>query len=487
MGKILFASSEVHPLMKSGGLADVSASLPVALHQNGEDIRILMPAYRHTLAQINDVKEVASLKLDGYHQPVTLLETRLPDTNVVLWLLHSPHHFDRDGGPYSQPDGRDWHDNAARFALLSRTIVAIACNEAGLNWQPDIVHCNDWQTGLGPALLSQRVNRPKTVFTVHNLAYQGLFSRETFEALDLPETLWQMDGLEFYGLLSFMKGGLMFADHVTTVSPTYAQEICHYEFGYGLEGLLQLRAEQGRLTGILNGIDTQQWHPAKDPYLSKNYSSATLRNKSANKSALQQRMYLPERSEALLLGLISRLVPQKGIDLTIAAMNSLLSNGADIQLVCLGSGEPGFEQELRVLRARYPDKVAVNIGYDEALSHQIEAGVDVFLMPSRFEPCGLNQMYSLRYGSLPVVRRTGGLADTVVDATEENLKDSTATGFVFEQASVESLTETLQRVLELYQHPRKWRRMMLTAMAQDFSWHISAKAYQSLYQTLNGN
>lgn len=473
--------------MKSGGLADVSASLPIALHQNGEDIRILMPAYRQTLAQVSDATEVATIKLDGYHQPVTLLETRLPESNVVLWLLHSAYHFDRDGGPYSQPDGRDWHDNAARFALFSRAIVAIACNEAGLNWQPDIVHCNDWQTGLAPALLSQRVHRPKTVFTIHNLAYQGLFSKETFDALDLPENLWQVEGLEFYGLLSLMKGGLMFADHVTTVSPTYAEEICHYEFGYGLEGLLQLRAQQGRLTGILNGIDTQQWHPGNDPYLCKHYGATTLRHKSANKSALQQGMYLPERPQALLFGLISRLVPQKGIDLSIAAINNLLSNGADIQLMCLGSGEPGYEQELRVLRARYPDKVAVTIGYDEALSHQIEAGVDAFLMPSRFEPCGLNQMYSLRYGSLPVVRRTGGLADTVVDATQDNLKNSTATGFVFEQASVESLTATLQRVLSLYQHPRKWRRMMLTAMAQDFSWHVSAKAYQSLYQKLNGN
>ncbi len=485
MRKILFASSEVTPLMKTGGLADVSASLPIALNEQGQDVRIVMPAYRATLQEIADCEMVGSLKLNGYHAPVKILQCTLPGSKVPCWLIDSPEHFDRDGNPYTGSDGKDWPDNAARFALFCRAIVAIAKDQAGLRWQPDIVHCHDWQTGLVPALLSLQPDRPATVFTIHNLAYQGLFSRELFDILDLPDSLWHMDGLEFYGLLSFMKGGLVYADHITTVSPTYADEICDYEFGYGLEGLLKLRASQGRLSGIVNGIDTNIWDPAKDPALAKNYSAANIRFKALNKQALQQRFALPDSPKTLLIGLISRLVSQKGIDLSIEAMDQLLSENADIQLVCLGSGEAGFEQDLRVLRARYPDKVGLQLGYDEALAHQIEAGTDVFLMPSRFEPCGLNQLYSLRYGTLPVVRNTGGLADTVVDATEANRKNNTATGFKFVAANSETLIEKLHEVIELFGHPRLWRRMMLTAMLQDVSWTKSARRYLDLYQQLN--
>lgn len=481
MRKILFASSEVHPLMKTGGLADVSASLPIALREHGQDVRIIMPAYRQCLKQLEQMEKVASIKLDGYHLPVDILQTTLPDSDVLLWLLHSPYHFDRDGGPYSHPDGSDWHDNAARFALLSRAAAAIAMNEAGLGWQPDILHCNDWQTGLAPALIAARKNRPETVFTIHNLAYQGLFPADAFQALDLPDTLWQMEGLEFYGLLSFMKGGLIFADQITTVSPTYADEICTYEFGYGLEGLLAYRRQQGRLSGILNGIDYHIWNPETDPFISKRYSLSRIRNKAANKAALQKQCFLPDNKDSLLIGLISRLVSQKGIDLAIEAMARVLEAGHDVQLVCLGSGEAQFEQDLRVLRAKYPDRVAVTIGYDEALSHQIEAGADVFMMPSRFEPCGLNQMYSLRYGTLPIVRNTGGLADTVVDASEENRKAGIANGFCFDEASVKALEQALLRAVALFARPRIWRSMMLVAMQHDFSWENSANAYINLY------
>lgn len=481
MRKILFASSEVHPLMKTGGLADVSASLPIALQEHGQDVRIIMPAYRQCLKQLEQMEKVASIKLDGYHLPVDILETRLPDSEVILWLLNSPFHYDRDGGPYSHPDGGDWHDNAARFALLSRAAAAIAMNEAGLNWQPDILHCNDWQTGLAPALIAGRENRPQTVFTIHNLAYQGLFPYEAFQALDLPDSLWQMEGLEFYGLMSFMKGGLIFSDQITTVSPTYAEEICTYEFGYGLEGLLAYRREQGRLSGILNGIDYHIWNPETDPLIAKRFAVSQPRNKAGNKAALQKQFFLPDNSNTLLIGLISRLVSQKGIDLAIAAMGRVLEAGHDVQLVCLGSGEAGFEQDLRVLRAKYPDRVAVTIGYDEALSHQIEAGADVFLMPSRFEPCGLNQMYSLRYGTLPIVRNTGGLADTVVDASEENRKAGIANGFCFDEASVKALEQALLRAVALFARPRIWRSMMLVAMQHDFSWENSANTYINLY------
>src|SRR5690554_71962 len=251
--------------MKTGGLADVSASLPLALAQMQQDIRIIMPAYRATLAQIGDHPlRVATIKVDGYHQPISILQTILPGSDLMVWLVDSPHHFDRDGGPYADADGADWADNAARFTLFCRAVVAVAENQAGLDWLPDVVHCNDWQTGLVPALLSLQPQHAATVFTIHNMAYQGLFSRDVLAMLDLPESIWQIEGVEFYGMISFMKGGLNYADHITTVSPTYAQEICHYEFGYGLEGLLSLRAGQSRLSGIINGIDTEEWNPQTD-------------------------------------------------------------------------------------------------------------------------------------------------------------------------------------------------------------------------------
>ncbi|HDY84506.1 hypothetical protein LCGC14_0580440 [marine sediment metagenome] len=484
MRKILFSSSEVHPLIKTGGLADVSGSLPTALHLQGHDIRIIMPAYRKCLEQLEKIHPIATLKLDGFHLPIEIFQSTLPGTNVPLLLVHSPQHFDREGGPYSSPTGEDWQDNAARFTLFSRAVAALAMNQAGLNWQPDVLHCSDWQTALTPALIADLPNRPVTVFTIHNLAYQGLFSREIFDALDLPEKLWHSDGLEFYGLLSLIKGGLIYADHITTVSPTYAKEICNYEFGYGLEGLLSLRAKQGRLSGILNGIDNTEWNPKKDRYLTKTYSIKNLRNKTINKASLQQYFGLPEKEDVLLMGIISRLVPQKGIDLTLEAVTKLLESGANIQLVCLGSGEPSYEQDLRILRARYPDKVGVDIGYNEALAHQIEAGSDVFLMPSRFEPCGLNQLYSLRYGTLPIVRNTGGLADTVVDATENNRKNGTATGFKFDQSNAGELEKTISRALDLFQRPRIWRKMMITAMEQNYSWQQSAETYVQLYESL---
>ncbi len=480
MGKILFASSEVHPLMKTGGLADVSASLPVALREQDEDVRIIMPAYRACLVVLSEKVVVATVKLQGYDLPIEIIQSTLPGSDVELLLVHSPHHFDRDGGPYSQPSGDEWPDNAARFALFSRAIAAVAMNEAGLNWQPDILHCNDWQTGLAPALIATLPDRPSTVFTIHNLAYQGLYPRAVFDALDLPELLWQMDGLEFYGQLSFMKGGLFFADQITTVSPSYAAEICTAEFGYGLEGLLAYRAKQDRLSGILNGIDPQEWNPKTDVHIVQPYSAQKVADKAVNKSALQQLFSLPQEADTLLLGFISRLVSQKGIDLTIAAVQTLLNEGAKVQLVCLGSGEAEYERALQVLRARFPGKVGVTIGYNEKLAHQIEAGVDAFLMPSRFEPCGLNQLYSLRYGTLPIVRNTGGLADSVVDAEHEE----TGTGFKFEAATAAALLATLKRAQAVFQQPAVWQQMQLTAMKADYSWQQRAKDYQQLYQKL---
>lgn len=484
MRKILFASSEIHPLIKTGGLADVSASLPAALARRGQSVRLVMPAYQASLNKLESIKVVASIPVRGYHSPVQILESRLPQTDLIIWLVDSPTHFARDG-VYSQPDGTDWPDNAARFAVFCRAVVALALGEASLDWQPDVVHCHDWQTGLVPALLADQPSRPVCVFTIHNLAYQGLFDYATFQALDLPSSLWNIDGLEFYGQMSFMKAGLMFADHLTTVSPTYAREICEPEFGCGLEGLLQLRHQQGRLSGILNGIDTESWNPATDPLISRQYSAKTLRFKADNKTALQQRFFLPPKHDVMLVGLISRLVSQKGIDLALTALQKLLDEDVDVQVVCLGSGDKSLEQGLRVLQARHPDKVAVTIGYDETLAHQIEAGSDLFLMPSRFEPCGLNQMYSLRYATLPLVRATGGLADTVVDADETNRKAGTANGFSFDEPTPAALLSALKRALALFAHPRLWRKIKLTAMQSELGWDAKARQYVELYSRLD--
>jgi starch synthase len=478
--KILFASSEVHPLVKTGGLADVSASLPLALHEKGQDVRIVMPAYRACLLILEGTVEVASIKLDGFLRPIEILEARLPNSDIVLWLVNSPYHFDRDGGPYSHPQGGDWPDNAARFALFSRAIVAIAMNEVGLDWQPDILHCNDWQTGLAPALIADKPDRPATLFTIHNLAYQGVYSRDEFDALDLAESFWDIEGLEFYSQLSFIKGGLVFADKVTTVSPSYAREICTVEYGAGLEGLLSYRSEQGHLVGILNGIDHDEWNPKHDRYISTTYSAKTIHKKADNKAALQQLFSLPVEPKTLLLGFISRLVSQKGIDLTIAAVRQLLDEGAAVQLICLGSGDADYERDLQVLRARFPEQVGVTIGYDESLSHQIEAGVDAFVMPSRFEPCGLNQLYSLRYGTLPIVRTTGGLADSVEDA--DGLGGGT--GFQFELATSDDMLVALKRAETVFKQPGLWQQMQVTAMKRDFSWQSSASDYLALYDDL---
>lgn len=478
MYKILFASSEIHPLIKTGGLGDVSGSLPTALKNLGQDMRLIMPAYRAAVARAGALTPVANLSLSGADHPVTLLEGRLPGTDVPLYLVDSPAHFDRPGGPYDDPDGHGWPDNAARFALLARATVALGLDQAGLAWRPDIVHCNDWQTALAPALLAREPQRPGLVFTVHNLAYQGVFSWDTFQSLHLPAELWSADALEFYGQVSFIKGGLIYADYLNTVSPTYAQEIRTPEFGCGLDGLLNHRAE--RLVGILNGADYHLWDPRRDPFIAKKYTPRTLTLKANNKAALQQHFNLAEDPEVPLLGFIGRLVEQKGVDLLFDVLDELLTQ--PLQLAVLGSGAPHLEQTLLDYARRYPQRVGVHVGYHEQLAHHIEAGADLFVMPSRFEPCGLNQLYSLRYGTVPVVRRTGGLADSVVDATPHTLKDKTATGFLFDAATPTALRDALQRALALYQQPRKWRPLMKRGMEQDFSWEHSAGQYLALYE-----
>ncbi len=474
---ILFVTSEAYPLIKTGGLADVAGGLPTALKEQHQDVRIIMPAYREAMRKAEKLG-FASFNMEGLPETARLLEGRLPNTTVKIYLVDSPAHFDRPGGPYSDPDNHDWADNAERFAIFARTAIAVATNKAGLDWQPDIVHCNDWQSGLVPALLAQYPKRPATIFTIHNLAYQGHFDSSHFKNLNLPPYLRGIDGLEFHGGLSFIKGGLIFADMINTVSPTYAAEIRTHHFGHGLDGLLNHRAD--RLVGILNGVDYKAWNPANDPLLKHHFDAHNLEGKENNKRQLQKKFSLPQQSESPLLGLVGRLVEQKGIDLVLSIVPQLVQN--NVQLVVLGSGHKRFQAELLQASKDYPGHIAVHVGFDESMAHQIEAGADMFLMPSRFEPCGLNQIYSLRYGTVPIVRNTGGLADTVIDAREENIEQKTATGFKFEQASHEELWRATERALSIYRDkPKVWRQIITTGMKQDFSWEQSAKHYLDLY------
>ncbi len=477
MRSVLFVSSEVHPLMKTGGLGDVSGSLPVALNQLGADVRVLMPAYRDARARAGTLQPVATLRLSGATEPVTLLEGTLPGSNVKLWLLDCPALYDRPGNPYLTPDGQSWPDSAQRFALLCRAAVEIATGRANLDWQPQIVHCHDWQTGLIPALLSREAHAPATVFTIHNLAYQGVFPAETFAALALPHVLWGPEALEFHNQLCFIKGGLVFADIITTVSANYAREIQTAEFGCGLDGLLRHRS--ATLRGIINGIDEKEWDPAHDPALAAPFSTASLDGKAVNKRALQREFGLPLREDIPLIGMVGRLAHQKGIDLVLDALPQLVTQ--PLQLVLLGSGEAQYGSQLQNWARRLPQHIAVHIGYDEALAHRIEAGADMFLMPSRFEPCGLNQLYSLRYGAVPIVRRTGGLVDTVVDTHAASLATRTATGFMIEREDAGAVTEAVTRALQYYRDRPAWRQIATTGMRQDHSWPSSARSYLGVY------
>ncbi len=480
---ILFCTSEAYPLIKTGGLADVSGSLPKALHALGHDVRIVLPAYPEVLQHSAGLTTVAELTLVGATEPVEILAGHLAGSEVGLYLVNSPAHFRRPGNPYLQDDGSDWPDNAERFALFARAIVALALGQADRDWKPELVHCNDWQTGLVPALLSLHRERPATLFSIHNLSYQGLFPAETFRTLRLPESLWSIDGVEFHGQLSFIKGGIACADHISTVSPTYAKEICTSAFGYGLEGLLQYRSND--LIGILNGMDSDTWNPATDLFIERTYNVHHLQHKLANKLALQRDHGLPRGAQPLLLGYIGRLVEQKGVDLMLAILDALFRH--PVQLVVLGSGEQALEQQLEAAAQRYPHQLAVHTGYDERLAHRIEAGADALLMPSRYEPCGLNQMYSLAYGTVPIVHRTGGLADTVVDLNERSARDYSATGFCFDDTTPEAVLEACERALSYFQASRiDWWKLVITGMKKDFSWPASAARYLDLYRAMCG-
>ena len=477
---ILFASAEAHPLIKTGGLADVAGSLPRAIRRLRHDIRVIIPAYQTVLKQVEKFTLVAHLDLEGVKQPVRIFCGRLPGSTVTIYLVDSPEHFDRPGNPYTMQQGAVWPDNAERFTVFCRAIEALALDAAGLDWQPDLIHCNDWQTALVPPLLDQHTVRPATVFTIHNLAYQGLFDWKAFQKLNLPADFWSMEAMEFHNQFSFIKGGLVFADWITTVSPTYAEEIQTSQYGYGLEGLISHRSDN--LSGIVNGVDYSVWNPGRDLHIPVQFNARSLIHKLENKQALQEHFGLPVDETIPVFAVISRLVEQKGIDLILDIVPELVKQQA--QLIVLGSGDKKLEAGIRDAVTAYPQQVAAHIGYDEALSHHIEAGADIFLMPSRFEPCGLNQIYSQRYGTVPIVRYTGGLADTVTNTTADTLEAKTATGFSFQEATAAALIKAIKRALEHYRQPAIWQQLVCTGMKQDFSWKHSAKLYIALYETV---
>jgi len=465
--RVLFVTPEIAPWAKTGGLGDVAQSLPRALAAEGAELRLLVPAYPALRAAFPHARQVAELPAPGGSLPAArLLEAA---GAPPLWLLDCPPLFERPGNPYQTPEHRDWHDNDLRFGLLSRTAAVLGGAASPLGWRPDIVHGNDWQCGLAPAYLAHASGaRAATVMTVHNLAYQGLFPRDALEPLALPAASFAADGLEFYGKLSFLKAGLAYADLLTTVSPTYAREIQGPELGFGLEAVLRARAAD--LFGILNGIDTDVWDPSRDELIAQRYDVERLEDKAVDKAALQRSFGLPESPAAPLAGMAGRLVPQKGADLVIEVADDLVREG--MQLAILGTGEPELERALQDLALRHPRHVGVRIAFDEALAHLVEAGADLFLMPSRFEPCGLNQLYSMRYGTPPVVRRTGGLADSVSDET----------GFLFDAPTPQALREALGRALEVWRTPSAWRALQQNGMRRDFSWHASARAYLDVYR-----
>ncbi|WP_373100040.1 MULTISPECIES: glycogen synthase GlgA [Pasteurellaceae] len=479
--RVLHVCSELYPLLKTGGLADVMGALPFAQQDIGIDSRILIPAYPAISAGILNTAVVAEFD-DGFAGHVIL---RYGDyKGVGIYLIDAPHLYARAGNPYHNQWYNDYADNYKRFALLGRIGAELAC---GLDawWRAEIVHAHDWHAGLASAYLFNKGRPAKSVFTIHNLAYQGQFAYHHLFELGLPADMFNVNGLELYGQISYLKAGLYYSDAVTAVSPTYAKEITTPEFGYGLQGLLAALYREGRLSGILNGVDAHIWHPSSDDYIDDHYKLKSMAGKRKNKAKLQSYFNLPQQPNALLFVMVTRLTEQKGVDLLIDSAETIVKQGG--QLVILGSGAPHLEEGVQRLAQQYPQHIAVKIGYDEALSHLIIAGGDVILVPSRFEPCGLTQLYGLKYGTLPLVRATGGLADTVIDSTAENIKARRATGFVFQEADTAALSQAISNAFALWQKQRLWFSVRTVAMEQDFSWHSSAAHYRDLYQSLLSN
>ena len=478
--KILFVVAETWPLVKTGGLADVVPALARALAAQGHDVRLLLPGYRCVEEAFAGKGTGRAFEILPGLPHARLLRGVLPGYDIPAWLLHCPALYDRPGGPYADAGGRDWEDNGLRFALLCKA-GALFGKEPGLDgWRADVLHGHDWHAGLLPAYARFDPEvQAATVFTVHNLAYQGNFPAGLCGDLGIDAAAFQPDGLEFYGQLSFMKAGLWYADQLTTVSPTYAQEVQTEALGHGMAGVLRARA--GALTGILNGVDAQAWNPSADTLLPARYSSADMAGKARCKLELQDRFGLARGPEIPLIGMVGRMTEQKGWDLLPAAVAALA--GRKAQWAWVGSGDPALEARLGQLAEQHPGSIGLHAGYDEALSHLVIAGADLFTVPSRFEPSGLTQMYSQLYGTAPVVRRTGGLADSVTQATAASIAAGDGTGFLFDAASGEALAAALDEALQLYRaDPAAWRKLQQNGMRQDFGWEQPAEGYARVYR-----
>ncbi len=471
--KVLHVAAEVYPLVKTGGLADVTAALPPALAEAGADVRLLLPGLPAILDAVQSARTVVDIGACFGALRVRLLLGRMPGTQLPVYVVDAPHLYRRRGGPYQADDGTEWPDNLQRFALLGWVAAHLAADDADPAWVPDIVHAHDWHAGMACAYLAAHAATPAaSVFTVHNLAFQGLFPAQDWALLGLGSRFMAPSGLEYHGQLSFMKAGLKFADKVTTVSPSYAREIATHEFGCGLDGVVRGRGAD--VSGILNGIDEAVWSPAADTAIARRYDSDQLAGKLACRQALQDSLGLAVDPDALILTVVSRLTSQKGLDLVLDALPALVADG--VQFAVQGTGEPALEVALRMAAQAHPGRVAVRIGYDENRAHQLVAGADVIAVPSRFEPCGLTQLYGLRYGTPPVVRRVGGLADTVADGDPDH-----QTGFVFEAATPGAFEAAVRRAQALRRDPVAWQALMRRGMAQDLSWAGPAQAYLALY------
>jgi starch synthase len=473
--RVLSVASEIYPLIKTGGLADVTGALPTALKADGIETRTVVPGYPSVLNALGEADEVLHL-LNFYGGTARVLGCCVADLD--LFVLDAPHLFARPGNPYTAPDGADWPDNAIRFAALGRTAAEIG-QGAIPAFVPDVVHAHDWQAGLTHAFLhySERP-RPGTVMTVHNLAYQGQFPRRMLSDVGLPAESFAIDGVEYYGAIGFLKAGLHFADRITTVSPTYAIEVQQPDAGMGLDGLLRARSDV--LSGILNGVDISVWNPATDPRIAAPFSLDAFGGRAVNKTLLQRRFGLPLEPDTFLLGVVSRMSWQKGLDLLLENLPLILSEG--MQMVLLGSGDLDLEERYSAAARSHPDQIGVFIGYDENLAHLIQAGADALLVPSRFEPCGLTQLCALRYGAIPLVSRVGGLADTVIDANEAAVASDVATGVQFGPVTSENFAGAIRRAKTLFHDKPVWRRMQGNGMAVDVSWQTPARHYADLYR-----
>jgi starch synthase len=478
---ILMAASEIYPLAKTGGLGDVCGALPKALNALGADVRLILPAYESATDTALDLRVATDLGEICGVPNVRLLAGFTPDAGLPVWLVDCPDLYRRAGSPYLDAAGIDWPDNDLRFGVFCHAVARCARSGGALGWSPHVVHCHDWQTGLVPLLLARaNGHRVRSVFTTHNAAFQGNFGLDCATRLGLPQELLGPDGIEFYGRLSFLKAGVLYADALTTVSPRYAREICTPEFGCGLDGVFRARA--GDLVGILNGIDTALWNPGTDPHIAAHFCAGDTTGKHACKADLQRELHLAEAPDRPLAAFVARLTTQKMADIVLERLPHMLARHPDLQWAVLGRGERALEQGFAALAPQFPGRLGVRIGYAEPIAHRVQAGADLLLHGARFEPCGLSQMHAMRYGTVPVVRRVGGLAESVVDIDDAARAERPATGFAFDQPTGDAMDEAMDRCLHTYRASTEaWHQLQANGMAGDFGWERSARRYLDVY------